>query len=117
MSRAQAEKKVNQITGRAAQDKDFEPVTKKAILVRMLHNLINVAESEKDGVAILRYLDGILAVDQDAHEERWARAVFRFQARQRGGALEDCESLIQSDPPGVDLDRVRELRRLLQGKK
>lgn len=114
MSRAEAEKKVKQVTGRAAEEKDFEPVTKKAIVVRMLHNLINVAESEKDGAAILRYLDGILAIAPDAHEERWARAVFRFQTGLRAGSAADCEVLIRAEPPGVDLERVRELRRVLE---
>jgi regulator of sirC expression with transglutaminase-like and TPR domain len=117
MSRSEAEKKVKQMTGRAAEDKDFEPVTKKAIVVRMLHNLVNVAQSEKDGPAMLRYLDGILAIDQDAHEERWARAVFRFQAGLRAGSAEDCEVLIRAEPPSVDLDRVRELRRFLEKSK
>ena len=117
ISRADAEKRVKSIRGRAPEDKDFEPVTKKAIVVRMLHNLINVAESEKDGDSILRYLDGILAVDNDAHQERWMRAVFRFQAGQRTGALEDCELLIQNVPPDVDLERVRELRGILLKKK
>ena len=114
MARTEAEKKVKQITGRAAQDKDFEAVTKKAIIVRMLHNLINLAESEKDAAAILRYLDAIVAVDPDAHEERWARAVFRFQSGQRAGSAADCEILLRAEPPGVDLDRVRELRRILE---
>jgi serine protease Do len=116
ITRKEAEAKVKKITGRAATDGDFEPVTKKALVVRMLHNLMNVAESEKDGAGMLRYLDGILAVDADAHEERWMRAVFRFQAGQRAGALEDCERLIQADPPDLDLERVRELRRILQKK-
>ena len=89
-------------------------MTKKAIIVRMLHNLINVAESEKDGPAMLRYLDGILAVEPSSHEERWARAVFRMQAGQRTGSLQDCEYLLKNAPPEVDLERVEELRRLLQ---
>jgi serine protease Do len=114
MSREQAEKKVKQITGRDATDKDFEPVTKKAIVVRMLHNLINVAASEKDGDAMLRYLDGILAIDPAAHEERWARAKLRAFAEQRAGSLEDCELLLKHAPAEVDLDNVRELRRRLQ---
>ena len=59
---------------------------------------------------MLRYLDGILAVDPDAHEERWIRAVFRYQLGQRAGSLEDCEHLLKAAPESVDLGRVRELR-------
>ncbi|HZZ81243.1 MAG TPA: transglutaminase family protein [Gemmataceae bacterium] len=114
ITRKEAEAKVKQVTGQLPTEKNFTAVTKKAFVIRMLHNLLNVAESEKDGVAMLRYLDGILAVDPESHEERWMRAVFRFQAGQRVGALADCEQIIRADPPGMDLDRVRELRRLLQ---
>lgn len=118
VSRAEAEKKVKQRTKRAATPMDFEAATKKTIVIRMLHNLINVAESEKDRDALLRYLDAIVAIDPDAHEERWARAFFRYQAGVRAGSLEDCEYLLKHLPADVDLDRVRELRRILQqGKK
>ena len=80
LTREEAEKKVRQAIGEEPQDKYFDAVTKKAIIVRMLHNLLNVAESEKDGASMLRYLDGILAVDANAHDERWAREVFRYRA-------------------------------------
>ncbi len=114
ISRTEADAKVKKVTGRAPTDADFAPAAKKTILVRMLHNLINVAESEKDVPTMLRYIDGIVALKADAHEERWARAVFRFQTGQRVGSLEDCEYLLQHAPAEVDLDRVRELRRILQ---
>jgi serine protease Do len=116
MTREEAEQKVKKVTGELPEEAHFKPATKKAIILRMLHNLINVAESERDRVGMLRYLDGILAVDPDAHEERWARAVFRFQAGLRAGSLEDCDYLIRQDPPDADLDRVRELRRFLEKK-
>ena len=86
ITRKDADAKVKAITGAKATDGDFEPVTKKALIVRMLHNLLNVAESEKDGASMLRYLDGILAVDQDSHADRWMRAYFRFQSGQRAEA-------------------------------
>lgn len=117
MTRAEAEKKVQMITGEAPEDAHFKPATKKAIVLRMLHNLVNAAERERDRDGMLRYLDGILGVDPDAHEERWARAVFRFQGGLRAGSLEDCEYLLKQDPPGADLERVRELRRFLELKK
>jgi hypothetical protein len=82
----------------------------------MLHNLINVARSEKDGESMLRYLDAILAIDQSAHAERWLRAVFRYQAGRHSAALADCEFLLKYTPPEVDLDDVRELRRILEKK-
>ena len=114
LSRKEAEEKVEKLTGKPPEDDDFKPVAKKVILVRMLHNLTRVAEGEKDRDGMLRYLDGILTVDADAHDERWVRAVFRMQAGQRRGSLEDCEYLLKQAPPDADLDRVRELQRYLK---
>ncbi|MBI2806178.1 MAG: trypsin-like peptidase domain-containing protein [Planctomycetes bacterium] len=114
VSRKEAEEKVRKVTGRAPTADDFAPASKKAIVIRMLHNLINVAESERDRAAMLRYLDGIVAIDADAHQERWARAVYRFQAGQRAGSLADCEYLLKAMPAGADLERVRELRGILE---
>ena len=51
--------------------------------------VINVAQGEKDRESMLRYLDGILAIEPTSHEERWVRAVFRFQSDLRDGALPD----------------------------
>ena len=114
LSRKEAEARVEKITGEPAADRHFEPATKRAIVARMLHNLLGVARGEKDKTAMLRYLDAILVVTPDAHEERWVRAIFRFQTGQRAGALADCEHLLREAPPEADLDRVRELQRLLQ---
>jgi regulator of sirC expression with transglutaminase-like and TPR domain len=114
LTREQIEQKIKKLTGRTPKEKEFEAATKKGIVLRMLHNLIHVAEEEKDRAGLLRYLDGILAIDPDAHEERWARAVFRFQSGQKAGALEDCEHLIRHAPAEVDLERVQELKRVLQ---
>ncbi|MBI3821817.1 MAG: hypothetical protein HY289_03950, partial [Planctomycetes bacterium] len=116
MSRAEAEKKVLQITERDATDKDFEAATKKEIVVRMLQNLINVAKSERDGDGMLRYLDGVVAIDPKSHEDRWARANFRSFAGQRLGAIEDCDHLLKNAPAEVH-ERVRDLRRRLASEK
>lgn len=116
LSEKDAQEKVFNITGGDLEAKHLATVPKKFIVMRMLHNLLNVAQKEKDLPSMLRYLDGILAVDPDAHEERWVRAVFRFQSGQKEGALADCEHLISQDPPDADLDRVRELRKLLMRK-
>jgi regulator of sirC expression with transglutaminase-like and TPR domain len=79
----------------------------------MLHNLLNVAQHEKDEAGVLRYLDGILTLAPDAHDERWIRAVFRYQAGQRAGARADCEYLIENAPADADLGRVRALQKRL----
>jgi regulator of sirC expression with transglutaminase-like and TPR domain len=105
--------KVLKITGKPLVDKHLAAVPKKAILTRILHNLINIAGREKDRDGMLRYLDAVLVIDADAHEERWARAVFRWQSGLPERAAEDCDWLLKRSPEGVDLERVRELRRVL----
>lgn len=104
---------VRKLSGKPPRAEHLTAATKPAIIIRMLHNLITVAESEQDRDSMLRYLDAILGIDSQAHEERWARAVLRFQAGRRDGALEDCDWLLEHNPPGVDMNRVRELRRIL----
>ncbi len=113
LSEKEAEDKVFKITGRPLEQKSLAAVSKKAILLRMLHNLLSVAQHEQDKPGMLRYLDGIMALSPDAHEERWVRAVFRFQAGVRAGALADCEYLLNHAPGDVDLERVRELKKAL----
>lgn len=115
LSEKEAEAAVQRITGKPLQKEHLVAAGKKAILVRMLHNLLNVAESEKDGEGMLRYLDAIVTITPDAGTERWLRAVLRFQAGQRQGALEDADWLLDRQPPGVPIERVRELRGMLKG--
>ncbi len=114
VSEADAKKKVLAITGRQPEEADFQPVGPRAILTRVLHNLFGLARSEMDKEGMLRYLDAILVIDPDSHDERWARAVFRYQNRMAEGAAADCDYLLEKSPPGLDLPRVRELRRVLE---
>lgn len=113
MSAKEAEAKVAKITRQPLDKKDLATVAKKTILLRMLHNLLNVAQHEQDKAGMLRYLDGIVTLDPQAHDERWVRAVFRFQTGQRAGALADCDFLLNNAAADIDIERVRELRKLL----
>ena len=118
MTNQEAMEKIVKATGTLPKKKDFLAASKKSILTRMLHNLINVADAEKDQDAMLRYLDALLAIDGNAHEERFARAVMRFQVGQTQEALRDCDYLLDNaSEDAIDLDRVHELRRLLQKSK
>ena len=54
-------------------DGDFVPATKKSIVVRMLHNLLNVARMEEDSVSMIRYLNTLLAIDRDSASNRAMR--------------------------------------------
>ncbi len=113
LTREEVEKRVQAQYGRRLQDDDLAAVGRKAILVRMLQNLRNLAEDEKDAVGMLRYLDAIVTITPDAGGERWVRAVLRYSTRQRDGAREDVDWLIEHHPKGIDPQEVEELRRRL----
>ena len=107
MSEQEAERKVQNITGRPLRNKDLNPVGKRAILVRMLHNLLNLAERDKDTDAVLRYLDGIVTVDPAAHEERWVRTVFRFQSGRKDEAARGLRLSAEQCPQSQRRPRPR----------
>ncbi len=113
LSRAEVEKKVQELTERPLREEHLRPVTKRAIVVRMLHNLLGVARREGDAEAGLRYLEAIIAVAPDSVEERMMRSMLRFQTGRRQAAKEDLDWLLDRRPQGVDLQRVQELRRAL----
>jgi regulator of sirC expression with transglutaminase-like and TPR domain len=116
LSQEEASKKVRAYTGKPLRKEYLAPVSKKAILVRMLHNLIGIAREEQDAVGVVRYLDALLVIAPEAVEERLLRAAGRFQLGDRDGALDDLDWLLKNAPPGVDRDKVLQLRQLLERK-
>src|SRR5262249_12741822 len=74
LSRDEAAKLVESYTGQPLRDEQLAAVSKKAILVRMLHNLLRFPREERDAKGMLRYLDTILTISPDAAEDRWMRA-------------------------------------------
>ncbi len=113
LSREEAAKKAEAITGRALREEQLAAVGKRAILVRILRNLLNLADQERDAPAMIRYLDATLVIDPEAAPERAVRAGLRYQAGDKAGALADVDWLLEHEPEGIDLDRVRQLRRVL----
>ena len=73
LSRDDAAQIVRRIADQPLQPEHLAAVPKKAIIVRMLHNLLNVARGERDGESMLRYLDAIVAIAPASAEERVAQ--------------------------------------------
>ncbi len=111
LSRADAEK----LIGEKLTDEHLVASGRRAILVRMISNLLGLAQSENDSQAALRYADAVVAVAPDAGHYRAARAVLRAQTKRLKGALADCDWLLKQRPDGVDLDKVRQLREFIEG--
>jgi regulator of sirC expression with transglutaminase-like and TPR domain len=116
MTRDEAGKRVRAQFERPLQDDDLATTGKKAILVRILHNLLGLAQTDDDTLGALRYLDAILTVTPDAGRERWMRALLRYKTRQREAAREDTDWLIEHHPEGINPKRVEELRERLDRK-
>jgi regulator of sirC expression with transglutaminase-like and TPR domain len=106
--------KIVRLAGRTTlKDEHLTPATKKAVVVRMVQNLMGLATRDADEAAMLRYLDLSLALAPDSGPERWMRAVLRFRGGQNRAAREDVDWLLEHEPAGVDREEVLELRKRL----
>jgi regulator of sirC expression with transglutaminase-like and TPR domain len=112
LSREDAEKKVMELTGRKLDPGALKAVTSKAIVVRMLNNLLRLAQDERDLDGTMRYLDAIIGVDPDASgRERVLRGLGRAQQGDKTAALADIDWVLDKMPDDVDLEAVRAVRR------
>jgi serine protease Do len=100
-------------SGATADEDTLAPVGRRMILVRMLNNLFNVAQKERDAPGMLRYLDALVLLSPDSARDRGMRAIVRAQSGDREGALQDVDWLLEKQPEGVDLERLREFRQTL----
>jgi serine protease Do len=94
-------------------DEHFQPSTKRAIVLRVLRNLLGLAQRSDQTADALRYLDTILAITPDSAPDRVDRARIRLRQGDRTGAREDVKWLIENDAPGVDQERLAEWFRTL----
>jgi len=113
MTADEAKKKASGFTDKEVGDEVLKPVTKKAIIARMLHNLLGVAQREQDVDAGLRYLDGILTLTPDAGQDRMMRAGIYLSKGMKTEALADVQYLIDHPVDGVDERQLLRLKRAL----
>ena len=101
-------------SGRSIPAEELPVSTKRQIVLRMLRNLMGVAQ-EKDAPAdLLRYVEPMVALQPESAFDRWARAVLLIQSRKFDAAKKDLEWLLQAKPEGMDLERVLEIYQSLQ---
>jgi regulator of sirC expression with transglutaminase-like and TPR domain len=113
MSKEEALALGTEFAGAPIDEQALAPVSKRIILVRMLNNLLNVAQKERDPASMLRYLDALVMLNPTSARDRGMRALVRAQAGDQQGALEDVDWLLDKQPEGVDLDRLQEFRQSL----
>jgi S1-C subfamily serine protease/regulator of sirC expression with transglutaminase-like and TPR domain len=113
ISKREAELIVSTNTGRRLRDDNLQPATKREIIVRMLRNLLGIASRSPEKSGPVKYLDLIVEIEPEAAMERWSRAMIRLQQGDRPGAKTDFRWLLDHQSPGIDLERVEELYRML----
>ncbi len=109
VTREEAEKIVIQSTGGLLEPHHLTPATKKDIIVRMLRNLIGITMDQGDANAALPYIELVLAISPEESNERFSRALLRYQNGDNEGAKADLEWLLENQPAGLRLDRLQEL--------
>src|SRR5262249_6600657 len=82
ISRSQADERVEASTGGKPKPEHFAAITKKAIILRMLNNLL-AATPNTELPRALRYLDAMLAVDPDSVDGHLLRASTLYQTGDR----------------------------------
>ncbi|HUG92556.1 MAG TPA: transglutaminase family protein, partial [Planctomycetaceae bacterium] len=116
LTRDEAAALVERNAGRRLDDEFLKAQTKREIVLRVLRNLQNVAGDEGDLGAQLRYVETMVAVEPASPEFRAYRADLRMRTRRLAEALEDIDWFLKERPPGADLDRLQELRAVLEAR-
>ena len=120
MSRGQADQKVLELTGEPAIEEHFRPVHPRQMLLRMLQNLLGVAqrgEKGPDREAIGRYTSAMLVLDPSLVRERGLRAVVRWETGRRDVAVADIQAILDAKPAGIDLDELRNMQEFFRTSK
>jgi len=103
LDRLQVEGLIFRTDGAAVDDGQLAQATPRAMILRMLSNLVSYGSKPSQN---LPYMDMILAIDPDAHIERYDRAVMRVKANDMAGAKADLEKLLEDQPNDVNMERV-----------
>ena len=91
-----------------------EAKTPLQIMERMTLNLLNLAEDEKNDDDVLRYLETLVMLEPLNPEHRAKRLEMRARTGRLEMAIRDASWFINNPTPGVDVERVRELRNSLE---
>ena len=100
-------------TGEPATDEHFAAVTPRQFLMRMLQNLLGVAQrapAGPDREAIQRYTSAMLVLDPALVRERGLRAVVRWETGRRDAAVADLQTILDAKPAGIDLAELQRMQ-------
>jgi regulator of sirC expression with transglutaminase-like and TPR domain len=113
LSDSDAESLVMLHAGRLMRPADKQTQSTEQILTRVLNNLIGVAAREQDGEGMLRYCEAMVAIDPESTEFRLMRIQLRGMTGRTGLAIEDLNTLLESDLSDRERAGAMRLRRAL----
>jgi len=117
LSHEEAAKLVLDNTGEPLQPDHLKTVMERQMLLRMLQNLLSVAQQKKDREAMLRYLQAIVTIDSDSPRERGLRAMLRFETGRKQAAIADLDWFLTNKPEGIDLDQIEKMQQFFRDNK
>lgn len=111
INRSGAVREVWDLLGSPPEKSAFEAATSRQIAVRMLRNLVGIEINQrKTPEAAGDYIELLLAIEPNAAQERFQRALLRLQDDNMSGAREDIDWLLEHRPPGIDYSRLEVFR-------
>ncbi|MEK6239255.1 MAG: hypothetical protein N2C14_31440, partial [Planctomycetales bacterium] len=114
LDRAAAEEIVKNITGGPLLDRHLEPVTNRAIVLRMLQHLMHAKQRTEGTASVLPYLDAVIALEPTSLRERWLRAGLCYQSGRWRQSLADIDWLAEHAPPELNREQLGELRQRVE---
>ena len=102
------------LAGRPLPDELLAAVGHRAILTRMLNNLLNLAQRQDDKERMLRYLEMMMVVDPGSIQARGMRSIIRYETGRKSAAIADLDWFLKNKPAELDLERIRQMRDLFQ---
>jgi len=78
--------------------------------MRMLNNLLGLAQDEDDKESMLRYLELLMALDETHIQNRGMRAIIRFETGRKQAAIDDLDYFLDTRPPELDLNQIQRMR-------
>jgi serine protease Do len=112
--------KPEEVKKRATLDEDQGPdpsliaaMSKRAIFLRMIRNLLNISQQEQDAESGLRYLNLVLALEPDSARDRFMRAGLLILKERKSEARIDVEYLLEHPSEEVPVAAVRRLEQAL----
>ncbi|MFG0334459.1 MAG: SirB1 family protein [Maioricimonas sp. JB049] len=108
---------VRSFSGRGWDEQYLQPHSTDQILLRMLRNLVGVANREQDAEAALRYIDTILVFHPDSAEDRLMKALLCYNTDRLDEGINTIDWILERRPEGFLLGQLRRLRATMQARR